>query len=159
MNLDLTGSVSSIEKAFHANMGVYEHPTENRTFYAPDREPTVDLPFQLWHIAGLDNYSMPHPLLLHRPLAVKSQVTTGSCPGQSFCGSDMRAAYYGGTLTGSGQSLGLLEFSGTDLIDLNTYLRTPDRRTMCRLLSYPRTGPARTASQHKAVMTPNRPWT
>ena len=34
----------------------------------------------------------------------------------------MRAAYYGGTaLTGAGQSLGLLEFDGTDLADLNTY--------------------------------------
>jgi hypothetical protein len=51
-----------------------------------------------------------------------SQATTGSCPEQSFCGSDMRAAYYGGTaLTGSGQSLGLFEFIGTDLADLATY--------------------------------------
>src|SRR5207245_9310367 len=34
----------------------------------------------------------------------------------------MRAAYYGGTsLTGSGQSLGLVEYYGTDLADLNTY--------------------------------------
>src|ERR1700741_1143301 len=34
----------------------------------------------------------------------------------------MRAAYYGsGSLTGSGQNLGLLEFVGTDLADLNTY--------------------------------------
>ncbi len=33
----------------------------------------------------------------------------------------MRAAYYGGSLTGSGQSVGLLEYYGTDLADLNTY--------------------------------------
>jgi kumamolisin len=33
----------------------------------------------------------------------------------------MRAAYYGGSLTGAGQSLGLLEFEGTDLADLKTY--------------------------------------
>jgi kumamolisin len=33
----------------------------------------------------------------------------------------MRAAYYGGSLTGSGQSLGLLEYYGTDLADLTTY--------------------------------------
>jgi Tectonin domain/Pro-kumamolisin, activation domain len=121
MNVDVTGSVASIEAAFHLSMVVYQHPTENRTFYAPDREPTPDLAAHLWHIAGLDNYSIPHPLLVHRSLAVKSQVTTGSCPNQTFCGSDMRAAYYGGTLTGSGQSLGLLEFSGTNLTDLNTY--------------------------------------
>ena len=63
MNLDVTGPVASIEKAFHVNMGVYQHPTENRTFFAPDREPTPDLAVQLWHIAGLDNYSIPKPHL------------------------------------------------------------------------------------------------
>lgn len=122
MNLDVTGSVASIESAFHLSMGFYRHPTENRTFYAPDREPAIDLPFPLWHIAGLDNYSIPHPALTHRSSTVASQATTGSCPEQSFCGSDMRAAYYGGTtLSGSGQTLGLLEYAGTDLADLNTY--------------------------------------
>src|SRR6202041_2219915 len=49
MDVILSGSVASIEKAFQVTMGVYQHPTENRTFYAPDREPAVDLPFQLWH--------------------------------------------------------------------------------------------------------------
>jgi kumamolisin len=82
----------------------------------------VDLPFQLWHIAGLDNYSIPHPTVIHVPLGATPLATTGSCPSQSFCGSDMRAAYYGGTkLTGHGQSLGLLEYAGTDLTDLDTY--------------------------------------
>jgi kumamolisin len=82
----------------------------------------VDLPFQLWHIAGLDNYSVPKPLVVHRDVKPKSNATTGSCPDQSFCGSDMRAAYYGGTaLTGAGQSVGLFELAGTDLADLNTY--------------------------------------
>ena len=41
MNLDVTGPVASIEAAFHLTMGVYQHPTENRTFFAPDREPTA----------------------------------------------------------------------------------------------------------------------
>jgi kumamolisin len=128
MNVDVTGSVASIEAAFHVNMGVYLHPTENRMFYAPDREPTPDLAVRLWRIAGLDNYSIPHPALVHRNasgqqnLGAQPNATTGSGPGASFLGSDIRAAYYGGTaLTGSGQSLGLVEFYGTDLSDLNTY--------------------------------------
>jgi len=123
LNLDIVGSVSTIEKALHVTMGVYQHPTENRTFYAPDREPTPDLSVQLWHISGLDNYSIPRTALTRRSSdAPVSAATTGSCPGQSFCGSDMRAAYYEGTaLTGAGQSLGLLEFVGTDLTDLYTY--------------------------------------
>jgi subtilase family serine protease len=122
MDVQLKGSVGTIETAFHVTMGVYQHPTENRTFYAPDREPTVDLPFQLWHISGLDNYAIPRPLYKRRDPNVKPNATTGSGPSASFLGSDMRAAYYEGTaLTGSGQSLGLLEYAGTDLADLETY--------------------------------------
>jgi len=123
VNLDVTGSVASIEKAFHIALGVYQHPTENRTFYAPDREPTPDLAVQLWHIAGLDNYSIPKPLFVHRNLTGKPAATTGSGPSASFLGSDMRAAYYGGSLTGTGQSVGLLEYYGTDLADLTTYYK------------------------------------
>jgi subtilase family serine protease len=122
LNLDVMGSVANIEKAFHVSMGLYQHPTEPRAFYAPDREPSPDLGVQLWHITGLDNYSIPKPALVHPQFVVSSNATTGSGPSSSFCGSDMRAAYYGGTaLTGSGQSLGLLEYYGTDLADLNTY--------------------------------------
>jgi kumamolisin len=124
VNLDVEGSVGAINRAFHVSMRTYQHPTENRTFFSPDREPTVDLPFQLWHIAGLDNYSTPHPAgLSKRPASAnaKSGATTGSGPSASFLGSDMRAAYYGGGLTGTGQSLGLLEYYGTDLADLTTY--------------------------------------
>jgi len=55
---------------------------------------------------------------------VVSHATTGSGPSASFLGSDMRAAYYGGTaLTGAGQNLGLFEYLGTDLADLTTYYK------------------------------------
>lgn len=124
LNVDIIGPVTNIEKALHVNMGTYRHPTENRFFYGPDREPSVDLPFQLWHISGLDNFSIPHPAGLERNVVVKPLASIGSGPSASFLGSDMRAAYYGGsTLNGSGQSLGLLEFVGTDLADLNTYYK------------------------------------
>jgi len=124
MDVQLKGSVGAIEAAFHVNMGVYQHPTEDRTFYGPDREPTVDLPFQLWHVSGLDNFSTPHPLFHHRDpeFSVKPNATTGSGPSASFLGSDMRAAYYGGSaLTGAGQNIGLLEYYGFDIADVNTY--------------------------------------
>src|SRR5277367_6360413 len=134
MEVQVEGSVADIEIAFHVSMGVYHHPTENRNFFAPDREPMVDLPFQLWHISGLDNYSIPHPLFLTRSDVAKarginanalvSHATTGSGPSASFLGSDMRAAYYGGTaLTGAGQNLGLFEYLGTDLADLTNYYK------------------------------------
>jgi len=133
-DLRLSGTVASIEKAFHVSMGVYQDPTEDRTFFAVDREPTVDLPFQLWHITGLDNNSKPHPMYVKKsdyakshgidPENVVSHATTGSGPSASFLGSDMRAAYYGGSaLTGSGQNIALFEFAGTDLADLSTYYK------------------------------------
>jgi subtilase family serine protease len=128
LDIRLKGTVANVEKAFHVTMGVYQHPTENRTFYAPDREPTVDLGFSLWHITGLDNYSIPHSLLVHRDVQPQPEATTGSCPQASFCGSDMRAAYYGGTaLTGTGQNIGLLEFLGFDIADVNTYYKNANQ--------------------------------
>ena len=121
MEVQVEGSVTVIEAAFNIALGVYQHPTENRTFYAPDREPSVPLGFPLWHIEGLDNFSIPHPALAHRRAGSTPAATTGSGPQASFLGSDMRAAYYGGSLTGTGQSIGLLEFDGIDLADVNTY--------------------------------------
>jgi subtilase family serine protease len=132
MDIQVRGPVSAIESAFQISLMTYQHPTENRIFFAPDREPSVALPFQLWHISGLDNFSIPHPMFLKKsdyakahgidPDKVVDHATTGSGPSASFLGSDMRAAYYGGTaLTGAGQNLGLFEYLGTDLADLTTY--------------------------------------
>ena len=134
MEVQVKGQVSAIESAFRVEMLIYQHPSEDREFFAPDREPTTGLSFPLWHISGLDNYSIPHPLYVKRseyaqahglnPDDLINDATTGSGPSSSFLGSDMRAAYYGGTaLTGAGQNLGLLEYYGTDLADLTTYYK------------------------------------
>jgi subtilase family serine protease len=120
-DLQLRGTVAQVEKAFHVTMGLYQHPTENRTFFAPDREPQADLQFQLWHVSGLDNYERPRALVQHK---AQPQVVQGSCPGGTYCGSDMRAAYYGAsTLTGAGQNMALLELAGTTLADLTLYYK------------------------------------
>ncbi len=66
MDVQVKGTVSAIETAFHLKMRIYQHPTEKRTFYAPDREPTTNLNFPLWHISGLDNYSIPHPMFVKK---------------------------------------------------------------------------------------------
>jgi len=123
-DVQLKGTVAAIEKAFHVTMGVFQHPTEKRTFYAPDREPTVDLPFPLWHISGLDNYSIPRSLVRHKNVGQSPAVVKGSCPGGYYCGSDMRAAYYGsGPLNGAGQYVGLFQFAGYNIADVNTYFK------------------------------------
>jgi subtilase family serine protease len=132
MEVQVKGSVGAIEAALHVSLNTYRHPTEDRNFYGVDREPTPNLSFKLWHVSGLDNFSVPRPLVVNRndfaarhgiyPEQVVSHATTGSGPSASFLGSDMRAAYATGTsLTGAGQHVGLLEFLGTNLADVNTY--------------------------------------
>jgi kumamolisin len=119
--VSVSGSVANIEKAFHLTLSSYQHPTESRTFFSPDREPSAELPVALWHISGLDNFSFPRPAsLIRNPEAFGSPA--GSGPNGYFLGSDLRAAYYGGTaLTGTGQSIGLVEFAGYNIADVNAY--------------------------------------
>lgn len=135
MDIQVIGPVSAVESAFNVKMRTYRHPTENRTFYSPDREPSTSLAIPLWHVSGLDNFSQPHPLYVKKsdyaaahgisPDAVVSHATTGSGPQASFLGSDMRAAYYhGGSLTGAGESVGLLEYYGINTADVALYYST-----------------------------------
>lgn len=121
------GAVADIEQAFHVKMGVYRHPTEARNFFAPDREPSVDLDVPLWHVGGLDDFSLPQPNLVERPTGAPEDDVPhpGSGPGGFYLASDMRAAYYGnGPLTGAGQSVALLEFQSYWPPDLTSYYAT-----------------------------------
>src|SRR6516165_4227377 len=79
--IDVNGSVAQIEKAFHVRMTVYQHPTENRTFYSPDREPSLDLTVPVAHIAGLNNFSIPRPNLKRSSLEQEIHSNLGSGPG------------------------------------------------------------------------------
>src|SRR5580700_2456837 len=123
MVVDVEGPAANIESAFHVSLGVYQHPTEPRTFYAPDREPTVDLEVPLLHISGLDNHTLPQAKNIRSSEPLNgSNKTTGSGPGGDFIGSDMRAAYYGsGPLNGSGQSVGLFEYAGYEISDVKLF--------------------------------------
>jgi subtilase family serine protease len=114
----INGTVAQINKAFHVAMTTYRHPTENRTFYSPDREPSLDLSAPVTHIAGLNNFSLPYPKFKRAPANFRRN-STGSGSSGAYLGGDMRAAYYGGSaLTGSGQTVGLLEFDGYDMSDV-----------------------------------------
>lgn len=117
----ISGTVAQVEAAFNVRMNNYQHPTEKRTFFSPDREPSLALNVPVAHIAGLNNFSIPHPAVTNASTAQSTTGTAagGSGPGGAFLSSDMRAAYYGGgSLTGSGQTVGLLQFDGFDIADL-----------------------------------------
>src|ERR1019366_7783624 len=66
MNLRVRGSVENIEKALNVKMGVYQHPTEARTFFGPDREPSPDMSVRLWAVGSLHTYSTPKPMVTKR---------------------------------------------------------------------------------------------
>ena len=124
--LDVEGSVADIESAFHIKMRVYRHPTEQRDFFAPDTEPSVDLNLPILHISGLDNFQVPHSMIVKQPpLSPSAGMTpaSGSGPGSNYLGKDFRAAYVPGvTLTGIGQTVALVEFdSGYYQSDITNY--------------------------------------
>jgi hypothetical protein len=127
MVLDVTGSVSDIEKAFHVTLRTYAHPREKREFYAPDVEPSLDLATPVLHISGLDNYLLPHPMNLRKKPAggaSGSAPLSGSGPDGTYMGNDFRAAYVPGlALTGAGQSVGLYEEDGFYPGDITNYAR------------------------------------
>jgi subtilase family serine protease len=122
MVLDVEGSAANIEKAFQVKIGLYQHSTEKRTFYSPDREPTLDLGVPVLHISGLDNFTLPRSK--NKKAAPGSIQAVGSGPGGQYVASDMRAAYYGsGPLNGAGQAVGLFEYAGYEISDVQTYFK------------------------------------
>ena len=115
----LDGKVSDVERVFHVTMGLYRHPTEGRNFMAPDRLPTLDLKTPIQQVIGLDDFVLPYRHLVR---GESEERTTGSGPGGNFTGNDIREAYYpAGTLTGAGQSIGLMELEGVNLADVTAF--------------------------------------
>ena len=112
--VDVTGTVASIEQAFHANVILAQRP-DGSTYYRLDRKPSVDLGVALLGVSGLDNYVLP-----------KSVVGTSPIPG-AFQSSDLRGAYLGGAgaacaaLDGAGQSIGIFSLTGFTPGDITDY--------------------------------------
>jgi subtilase family serine protease len=116
--LDVAASVADIERVFHVTLRTYQHPTEARTFFAPDVEPSLALTVPILAISGLDSYISPHHL---ESSHVNSTALTngfrysqgGSGPNGFYDAKDLRTAYAPSVpYNGSGQSVGLLEFAG-----------------------------------------------
>jgi uncharacterized repeat protein (TIGR03803 family) len=142
MILDVQGSTSTVETAFNVKMMSYQHPTEARKFYAPDAPPTVEANLPILDINGLSNYSLPQPhyKLLKKNLqpAAKAKAKAGMVTGQgygttaspsvgsgpsgAYMGSDFRNAYAPNvSQTGTGQTVGLLQFDGYTTSDITYY--------------------------------------
>jgi hypothetical protein len=125
MLLEVSAAVADLERALQVTMRTYVHPTEPRTFFAPDTEPSVGTDIPILHLAGLENFARPHPKNLKRsPLKTPVNLTPkgGSGPNGVLAGFDYRAVYAPGlSLTGTGQRVGLLEFDGYYPGDITSY--------------------------------------
>jgi hypothetical protein len=134
MLLDVAGSVADVEQAFQMTLRTYQHPTEARTFYAPDAEPSVEANVPVLDISGLSNFRVPHPknrkpVPLPRVANPKPKAI-GSWSGGQFIGGDFRAAYAPCVaLDGTGQMVGMLEFDGYyagDIIEYESLASLPN---------------------------------
>jgi subtilase family serine protease len=121
MIVDVAGSVSDFERVFHFTMRTYQHPSEPRSFHAPDVQPSVPLDIHILDIMGLDDYAPPRRMDA-KAAAKPHSDATGSGPGGSFQVKDLRAAYAPGvTLDGSGQAVGLFEFGPYNQADISAF--------------------------------------
>jgi uncharacterized repeat protein (TIGR01451 family) len=137
MLLNVSGKAADVEKTFGVTLGEYQHPTEARQFYAPDRNPSVPAGLQIQDIRGLENLSRPHPFYHIKPDQTASgpaqnfggkvnnagtQPSAGTGLGGNYIGDDFRNAYVPGTtLDGSGQSVALVQFDGYLASDIIAY--------------------------------------
>jgi subtilase family serine protease len=132
--LDVRGLSTDIEKAFQISFSTYQHPTENRLFFAPDVEPSVPAGLPVEDISGLNNYGRALPRLTVTPVSALAKGSsgsgaarvkaprTGSGPLGLYMGNDFLNAYVPGSpLNGSGQTIALVEFDGYYASDIVEY--------------------------------------
>ena len=116
--LDFEGPLQAVVQAFHC--AFVEKSVDGRSVYANREEPKVPLwaaPHVL-AVLGLENRSAARPL--YRYPTPEASPANG---GQGFYPQDLRTAYaYPAQLDGSGQTIGVLEFSnGYNIQDLTSY--------------------------------------
>ena len=122
--LDVNGRAGEVEKAFHVTLRTYQHPAENRRFFAPDVAPTVDSRLPDFQVNGLSDFSRLRPMARLKPSGAWAGTAGGSGPGSNYLGQDFRAAYAAAvTLNGAGQTVGLFESDGYYASDISNYER------------------------------------
>jgi hypothetical protein len=109
MLLDVRGTAATIEKALYVNLN-HRLRADGTQFYAPDREPSIDVAPTVLRVSQLDNLNIPKPLL---------DQSNGALLGPA----DFRGAYLKclQNLDGAGQSIGLLSYSAFYQSDVEDY--------------------------------------
>jgi subtilase family serine protease len=121
--LDVSGTAQNVEQAFNVTLQTYQHPTEQRTFFAPSNEPSVPANLRVADMWGMSDFALPRPLSKKaNPKKLSALNYNGSGPSGSYQGSDFRNAYAAGvSLTGTGQIAAVAEFDGYYASDITAY--------------------------------------
>jgi alpha-tubulin suppressor-like RCC1 family protein len=110
LQVNVSGTAADVERALYVNLVQRARPDGTR-FYAPDREPSLDLPTTVDFVEHLNDY-----------FVMKPQAGSGS--GGNYLGRDFRNAYAScasSTLNGAGQIIGLVGGDGFSLADVTQY--------------------------------------
>ena len=135
--LDVSGTVTNIQKAFRVTLRTYHDAARGRSFFAPDTEPSVSATLPILNVNGLNNYYVRQPNLKSLSANVKTP-GAGSGPTGSYEGADFRKAYVPGTpLNGAGQNVGLLQFDGFYPSDIAAYASQIGLATVPNLVVVP----------------------
>ncbi|MGZ4974872.1 MAG: protease pro-enzyme activation domain-containing protein, partial [Limisphaerales bacterium] len=125
--VDVSGSVADIENAFNVRLQRFKPPKENREFFAPDVEPSLNLKTPVLAISGLDSYVKPTPRL-HRSSSLSAIHPMGGGGGGTgtytgpYQGYQFRDAYVPDlSQEGEGQSVGIFELYGYSIQDIEAY--------------------------------------
>jgi hypothetical protein len=122
--VNVTANAAQITNTFAVKMSIYNSLTEQRSYYAPDVEPTVSSSVPILSVVGLSTRERPHPMLKKAKANTVHANTTGSGSDGQFLGSDMRAAYAPGVvLDGAGQTVGLVELGPYNFSDVTAYFK------------------------------------
>jgi Pro-kumamolisin, activation domain/Subtilase family len=124
MLLDVAGTAAEVERALQVRLWVYQHPTEPRTFFSADSEPSFERSMKVLDVSGLTDYQLARPKSLRRVPPHTDIPMSGGGPAKDYTAKDIRAAYAPGvTLNGAGQSVALVEFDGFYAGDITKYLQ------------------------------------
>jgi kumamolisin len=101
--LGVRGKAADLERAAHTTL-TYRLRSDGSRFYAPDREPSLDIDVPMVHLSNLDNFDRPTPN--YTPNGSGATECSG---GYAFTGGDIRAAYLYPAASGSGQKVAVID--------------------------------------------------
>ena len=132
--LSVTGTAAQIEKALYVNL-VYRQRKDGSKFVTVDREPSLDLAVTILEINGLDDFVLPRSSVNINGTGIQGCSRGSNNPqaaNNCYAAADIRNAYLGvgsscSTLNGSGQVIGVMEFSLMNISDVQSHdaLQTP----------------------------------